>query len=147
MYLHELKPPKGGRKRKKILGRGSGSGHGKTSGRGHNGQNARSGKGTRLGFEGGQMPLQRRIPKRGFRRKKEVAQIVNLDILNKFKEGLTITPESLKLKGAIKNPKKMVKILGNGKISKPLIIKAHSFSKSAEAKIKEVGGKTELINA
>ena len=147
MYLHELKSPKGARKRRKILGRGSGSGHGKTSCRGQTGQNARSGKGTRLGFEGGQMPLQRRIPKRGFRRKSENAQIVNLDILNKFKEGLTVTPELLKLKGAIKNAKKVVKILGNGKISKALTIKAHSFSKSAQIKIKDAGGKMELINA
>ncbi|MBL7198167.1 MAG: 50S ribosomal protein L15 [Candidatus Omnitrophica bacterium] len=147
MYLHELKLPKGARKKKKIVGRGSGSGHGKTSCRGHKGQKARSGGATRIGFEGGQMPLIRRLPKRGFRRISEKVQIINLENLNKFKEGSTITLELLKTKGLIKDTKRATKILGDGKISKPLMVKAHSFSKSAEAKIKEAGGQIEVINA
>jgi len=147
MYLHELRAPKGAKKRPKVVGRGSGSGHGKTSCRGHKGQKARSGGATRMGFEGGQMPLSRRIPKRGFRRRSKAIQIVNLSELSKFKEGTVITPEILKTKGFIKNEKKIVKILGDGKISKSLTIKVHSFSKSAESKVKDAGGKIEIINA
>jgi len=147
MYLHELGSPKGSKKRRKVVGRGDASGHGKTSCRGHKGQKARSGGATRIGFEGGQMPLARRLPKRGFRRTSREDQIVNLENLTKIKEGSVITPEFLKAKGLIKDAKKRIKILGDGKISKPLTIKAHSFSKSAEAKIKEVGGQIEVINA
>ncbi|MFH1655562.1 MAG: 50S ribosomal protein L15 [Candidatus Omnitrophota bacterium] len=147
MQLHEIRLPKGANKKRKIVGRGSGSGHGKTSGRGHKGQNARSGRGTRPGFEGGQMPLIRRIPKRGFNSKtKKVFQIVNIDSLQKFKEDTVITPEILKEKGLIKKVKGLVKILGAGELKKPLTIKAHSFSKSAREKVKTSGGKTQLIN-
>jgi large subunit ribosomal protein L15 len=147
MYLHELRFPAGARKRAKIVGRGSGSGHGKTSCRGHKGQNARSGGPSRVGFEGGQMPLSRRLPKRGFNRIKTDPQIVNIGNLSRFKEGTVITPELLKQKGFIKNDKKLVKILSEGKISKPLVIRAHSFSKKAQTKIEEVGGRIEIINA
>lgn len=147
MYLHQIRAPKGTTKKRKILGRGSGSGHGKTSGRGHKGQNARSGGGTRPGFEGGQMPLVRRIPKRGFTSKvKKTFQIVNLQNLSKFKENTIVTPEVLKEKGLIDNVNGLVKILGTGELKSPLTIKAHGFSKSAEEKVKSSGGKIELIN-
>ena len=148
MLLHQIKSPKGANKKRKIVGRGGGSGHGKTSGRGHKGQNARSGRGTRPGFEGGQLPLIRSIPKRGFTSStKKIFQIVSLKSLQKFKEDTPITPEILKEKGLIDNAYGLVKILGGGEIKKPLTIKAHSFSKSAEEKIKTSGGKIELINA
>ena len=147
MQLHQIKRPKGATKKRKILGRGSGSGHGKTSGRGHKGQNARSGGSTRPGFEGGQMPLIRRIPKRGFTSMtKKVFQIVNLKSLQKFKEDTPITPEVLKEKGLIQDSRGLVKILGEGELNRPLTIKAHGFSKSAQEKIKTSGGKTEIIN-
>ena len=147
MQLHQIRQPKGAIKKRKILGRGPGSGHGKTSGRGHKGQNSRSGGGTRPGFEGGQMPLIRRIPKRGFNSKtRKVFQVVNIDRLAKFKENTVITPEVLKEKGLIDSVRGFVKILGTGELKKPLTIKAHSFSKSAADKVKASGGKTELIN-
>jgi len=147
MLLHQIKAPKGAHKKRKIVGRGSGSGHGKTSGRGHRGELARAGRATRLGFEGGQMPLIRRLPKRGFTSKtKQVFQIVNLKFLQKFKEETIVTPEILKEKGLIRNIHGLVKILGDGNLNKPLTIKAHSFSKSALDKIKTSGGKAELIN-
>lgn len=148
MLLHQIKSPKGANKKRKIVGRGHGSGHGKTSGRGHKGQNARSGRGTRPGFQGGQSPLIKSIPKRGFTSpNKKVFQLVNLKSLSKFKEDTPITPEILKGKGLIGNASGLVKILGSGEINKPLTIKAHSFSKSAAEKIKTSGGKIELINA
>ena len=147
MFLHQIRQPRGANKKRKILGRGPGSGHGKTSGRGHKGQNARSGGGTRLGFEGGQMPLIRRIPKRGFTsRNRRIFQVVNINSLQKFKENSVVTPEVLKEKGLIDNARGLVKILGTGELKKPLTIKAHSFSKSAAEKVKTSGGKTELIN-
>ncbi len=147
MYLHELKSPKGSRKRRKIVGRGQGSGHGKTSCRGQKGQMARSGRAIILGLEGGQMPLIRRLPKVGFRRKNPlVYQIVKLSSLNRLKEGTTIDAEFLKSQGLIKNIYKPYKILGDGEITKPLVIRASSFSKSAEDKILKAGGKAEKID-
>lgn len=146
MNLNELKPPRGAHKRRKIVGRGKGSGHGKTSCRGHNGQNARSGGGTRPGFEGGQMPLARRIPKRGFNVKRSLDyQVVNLKSLTRFKEASVITPEFLLEKGLIHDKFGLIKILGDGEVSKSLIIKAHSFSQAAAEKIKKAGGSVELI--
>ena len=146
MNLNELKPAVGSHKRRKIVGRGPSSGHGKTSCRGTKGQNARSGRGTRPGFEGGQMPLIRRIPKRGFniRFPKEI-QIVNLKNLTRFKEDTLISPEVLEAKGLIKDKDRIVKILGNGEVHKPLNIKAHYFSSSAREKIEKAGGKVEII--
>jgi large subunit ribosomal protein L15 len=144
--LHELKPAPGSRKARKRVGRGIGSGTGKTAGRGHKGQNARSGGGVRLGFEGGQMPLYRRLPKRGFtnRNRKEYA-IVNLDTLNRFEEGTVITPELLKETGVVKNLKDGLKILGEGELKVKLTVKAHKFSQSALSKIEAAGGQTEVI--
>ena len=147
MYLHELKSPKGSRKRRKIVGRGQGSGHGKTSCRGQTGQLSRSGRAVILGSEGGQMPLIRRLPKVGFRRKNPlVYQIVKLSSLNTLNEGTTIDAEFLKLKGLIKNIYKPYKILGDGEVTKSLVIRASSFSKSAEEKILKAGGKVEKID-
>jgi large subunit ribosomal protein L15 len=130
------------RKRKKRRGRGNGSGHGKTSCRGHKGQKARSGGGVRLGFEGGQMPLVRRIPKRGFNYPfKHRYQIVNIHQLNEFDKDLIVTPDKLKEAKIIKEINKRVKILGEGELSKPLTVKAHTFSKKAKEKINKAGGK------
>lgn len=146
MNINELKPTAGSNKRRKIVGRGKGSGHGKTSCRGHNGQNSRSGGGTRPGFEGGQMPLARRIPKRGFNAQRSVEyQLVNLKSLTRFKEASVITPDILLEKGLIKNKFSLIKILGDGEINKPFTIKAHRFSQSASLKIKKAGGTVELI--
>lgn len=146
MRLDELKSPAGANKRTKRVGRGPGSGHGKTSTRGHKGQKARSGGGVRPGFEGGQMPLQRRIPKRGFTNifKKEYA-IVNVGDLNIFADGTEITPELLIENGLIKKVKDGVKILGNGELERSLTVKAHKVSKQAEEKINARGGKVEVI--
>ena len=146
MKLEELKAPPGANKRPKRVGRGPGSGHGKTSTRGHKGQKARSGGGVRPGFEGGQMPLQRRIPKRGFNNifKKEYA-IVNIGDLNGFEDGTSITPELLQEAGIIKSLKDGVKILGNGELEKRLKLKVHKISKQAEAKVTARGGEIEVI--
>lgn len=146
MKLNELRSPKGARKRKKIVGRGPGSGHGKTACKGHKGQLARSGGSTTPGFEGGQMPLQRIIPKRGFHNPfRTEYQVVNLGIIDKyFNTGEIVTPESLKEKGLIKR-RGDVKILCDGELQKPLVIKANKFSKSAEEKIKQAGGSSEVI--
>lgn len=146
MKLHELKSPPGANKRIKRVGRGPGSGHGKTSTRGHKGQKARSGGGTRLGFEGGQMPLQRRIPKRGFTNifKKEYA-ILNVRDLNVFEDGTEVTPELLLSTGLIKSVKDGVKILGDGDLDKKLTVKVHKISKQAEEKVVAKGGKVEVI--
>lgn len=145
MKLHELKPAEGSRKARKRLGRGIGSGQGKTAGKGHKGQNARSGGGVRLGFEGGQTPLFRRLPKRGFTNvnRKEFT-IVNLDVLNQFEDGTEVTPALLKEVGAIKKAS-AVKILGNGEITKKLTVKAHKFSSSAKEAIEAAGGQVEVI--
>jgi len=146
MRIEDLRPAKGARKRRKIVGRGPGSGHGKTSTRGHKGQMSRTGKGTTPGFEGGQMPLIRRMPKRGFsKRINKGCSIVNLDNLTALKKETSITPELLKEKGLIKNSADFVKVLGDGEITVPINIKAHAFSKTALEKIKKVGGKCEVI--
>lgn len=145
--LNNIKPCEGSRKKRKRVGRGSGSGHGGTSCRGHKGQNARSGGGKGPGFEGGQMPLQRRLPKRGFSNifKKEYS-IVNIKDLNKFDKNQEITPEVLLSKGIIKSKSLPIKILSDGNIEKSLIIKAHKFSQQAIKKIEESGGKAEVIS-
>jgi large subunit ribosomal protein L15 len=146
MKLHELKPAEGSRKERKRLGRGIGSGQGKTAGKGHKGQNARSGGGVRIGFEGGQTPLFRRLPKRGFTNinHKEYA-IVNLDVLNRFEEGTEVTPELLIESGVVKNEKAGIKVLANGNIEKKLTVKAHKFSSAAKEAIEAAGGNTEVI--
>lgn len=147
MKLHELKPAEGSTKKRKRVGRGESSGLGKTSGRGANGQNARSGGGTRPGFEGGQMPLIRRIPKRGFNNIFRVDySVVKLEDLNRFEDGAEITPELLKEARLVRKLEKGgVKILGNGSIDKKLTVKAHKFTQSATEKIEAAGGKAEVI--
>ena len=146
MKIEDLRPARGAKKRRKIVGRGPGSGHGKTSTRGHKGQMSRTGKGTTPGFEGGQMPLIRKLPKRGFnKRPKKGYCVINLDALAALKKETSITPELLKEKEMIKGSVNFLKVLGNGKIAIPIDIKAHAFSKSALTKIKEVGGKCEVI--
>lgn len=146
MKLHELKPSEGSRKVRNRVGRGIGSGNGKTSGKGHKGQNARSGGGVRPGFEGGQMPLFQRLPKRGFTNinRKDYA-VINLDRLNSFDEGTEVTPELLLEAGAISKLKAGVKILGNGKLEKKLTVKANKFSASAKEAIEAAGGTAEVI--
>ncbi|WP_211749532.1 50S ribosomal protein L15 [Paenibacillus sp. Marseille-Q4541] len=146
MKLHELSPAPGSRKERKRVGRGTSSGMGKTSGRGHKGQNSRSGGGVRPGFEGGQNPLYRRLPKRGFVNptRKEYA-VVNLDDLNGFEAGTEVTPEILVNSGIVKNTKSGIKILGNGEVTVKLTVKANKFSQSAVEKIEAAGGKTEVI--
>ncbi|HXY53113.1 MAG TPA: 50S ribosomal protein L15 [Nitrospirota bacterium] len=146
MRLEELKPAKGATKKAKRVGRGVGSGHGKTSTKGHKGQKARSGGVKPAGFEGGQMPLQRRIPKRGFTNKfrKEYA-VVNLRDLEKMAGPDPITPEALKQNGLIKDMKAGVKVLGMGELKTKLTVRAHKFSKSALDKIQAAGGKVEVI--
>jgi large subunit ribosomal protein L15 len=146
MKLSELSPAPGSSKKRKRVGRGDGSGHGKTSCRGHKGQGARSGGGTRPGFEGGQMPLQRRLPKRGFHNPFRVNMaIVNLDQLENFPEGSEVTPAALAERGLVSGKNRRVKILGDGALSKALTIKAHGFSAKAKEKIEASGGKVELI--
>ena len=144
--LHNLKAPKGYRRRRKILGRGPSSGHGKTSTRGSKGQTSRAGRDFYPGFEGGQMPLIRKIPKRGFRSlfKKEY-QILNLEDLNRVKEPI-ISLELLQEKGLIKSKDKLVKILGDGEIKNPITIQTHAISKNAAKKIENAGGKIEIIS-
>lgn len=147
MRLHTLKPAEGSRKNRKRLGRGTATGQGKTAGRGQDGQKSRSGGGVRPGFEGGQMPLARRIPKRGFsnhRFKKEYA-IVNVEDLNVFDNGTEVTAELLLERGMIKKPKAGLKVLGNGELEKQLTVKASKISKSAAEKIAAKGGKAEVI--
>lgn len=146
MKLHELQPAEGSRHTRKRIGRGIGSGTGKTAGKGHKGQNARSGGGVRLGFEGGQNPLFRRLPKRGFTNisRKEFA-IVSLDALNRFEEGTVVTPELLKETGVISALRDGVKVLANGELTVKLTVKAHKFSGAAAEKIAQVGGTTEVI--
>ncbi|TFB14710.1 50S ribosomal protein L15 [Filobacillus milosensis] len=143
MKLHELK---GSGKERNRVGRGMASGNGKTSGRGHKGQKARSGGGTRPGFEGGQMPLFQRLPKRGFTNinRKEYT-IVNLETLNRFEDGTEVTPELLLETGTVSKVKAGVKVLGNGKLDKKLTVKAQKFSASAKEAIEAAGGQTEVI--
>jgi large subunit ribosomal protein L15 len=147
MRLHELKPAKGSTHYKKRVGRGPGSGLGKTSGRGHKGQNARSGGGVRIVFEGGQMPLYRRLPKRGFNNARFGTKyaVINLSDLNKFEDGSVITPELLKKENVITQQLDGIKVLGNGNLNKKLTIKAHRFSETAKEKIEAAGGKIEVI--
>ena len=144
MRLEELKPAEGSTHRKKIVGRGIGSGVGKTSGKGHKGQNARSGGGVRPGFEGGQMPLYRRLPKRGFTNifaKKYVS--VNVEVLDKFNDGDEVTAEALLEKGIISKTLDGVKILGRGEVTKKVTVKVAKISESAKEKIEKAGGKAE----
>ena len=147
MKLHELSPAEGSTKESKRIGRGHGSGNGKTAGKGHKGQKARAGRGMNPGFEGGQMPLQRRIPKRGFNNifATEMA-ITNIATLDKyFEDGATVTIDALIEKGIVKKTLDGVKILGNGEISKKLTVQANAFSDSAKSKIEAAGGKAEVI--
>ncbi|HZJ58435.1 MAG TPA: 50S ribosomal protein L15 [Clostridia bacterium] len=146
MRLNRLSPAEGSTKTSKRKGRGPGSGLGKTSGRGHKGQKARSGGGVRPGFEGGQMPLTRRLPKRGFTNIfAKVYNEVNLVQLDVFEQDTIVTPELLKKEGIISKEKDGVKILGNGELNIKLIVKAHKFSKAAKEKIEAAGGKAEVI--
>lgn len=146
MKLHELTPAAGSKKTRTRVGRGLGSGLGKTSGRGQKGQNARSGGGVRSGFEGGQMPLYRRLPKRGFKNifAKEYAE-VNVAQLNRFEDGATVDPVALIEAGILKNVRDGIRILGNGTLEKKLTVIANGFTKSAEEKIVAAGGKVEVI--
>ncbi len=146
MKLNELKYTEGARRNSKRIGRGQGSGNGKTSGKGNKGQNARSGGGVRLGFEGGQTPLFRRLPKRGFTNftRKEYA-IVNVDALNAFEKGSEVTPELLIEAGLVTKELNGVKILGAGELNVALTVKAHKFSESAKEAIEKAGGKAEEI--
>lgn len=146
MKLHELVPAEGSRRERKRVGRGIASGNGKTAGRGHKGQKARSGGGVRPGFEGGQNPIYRRLPKRGFTNifRKEYA-IINVEQLNRFEEGTEVTPELLLNSGIVKDPKDGIKILGNGEVKVKLTVKANKFSKSAIGKIQAAGGTAEVI--
>lgn len=146
MKLHELSYNEGARKEHKRLGRGQGSGQGKTAGKGHKGQNARSGGGVAIGFEGGQTPIYKRIPKRGFTNftRKEYA-IVNLSTLDLFEDGTEVTPELLKERGIVKKELSGIKVLGDGTLEKKLTVKCHKISKSAQAAIEKAGGKVEVI--
>jgi large subunit ribosomal protein L15 len=146
MKLDDLKPAAGSNKKRKRVGRGPGSGHGKTSGRGHKGQGSRSGGNTKPGFEGGQMPLQRRLPKRGFHNifRIEMA-IVNLSQLDVLAGAGEIAPETMSEHGLISGKNRRVKVLGDGSLTKAVTIRAHGFSASAREKIEAAGGKAELI--
>ncbi len=147
MKLHELQVNPGAKQTKKRVGRGPGSGLGKTSGKGHKGQNARSGGGVRPVFEGGQLPLYRRLPKRGFSNAmfKTRYAVINVEDLNRFDEGTTVTPALLKEVGMVKQQLDGIKVLGSGKLEKKLTIQAHKFSRSAMEKINESGSKAEVI--
>ncbi len=146
MKLHELSPNAGSNKERKRIGRGHGSGQGKTAGKGHKGQKARSGGGVRPGFEGGQMPLTQRIPKRGFNNifaDKVVA--LNVSDLERFNDGITVDAEILEAAGLVKGKYDKIKILGNGELTKNLTVKANAFSASAKEKIEKAGGKAEVM--
>ena len=146
MNLHDLSPAEGSVKSNYRKGRGHGSGNGKTAGRGHKGQKARSGGGVRVGFEGGQMPLPRRIPKRGFHNIfAKPLEIVNVSALNKFEDGATVNVCDLLEKGILSKCEYGVKILGNGSVSKKLTVRATAFSASAKEKIEAAGGKAEVV--
>ena len=147
MKLNELKYNEGSKKDIKRLGRGSSSGTGKTSGRGENGQKSRSGGGVRVGFEGGQLPLYRRLPKRGFSNAmfKKTYAVINVSDLNKFEEGTEVTPELLFEMGIIKKQLSGIKVLGNGELTKKLTVRVHKFSSIAKEKIEAAGGKAEVI--
>ncbi|MCI5835764.1 MAG: 50S ribosomal protein L15 [Firmicutes bacterium] len=147
MKLNSIYAPYGATKTRKRVGRGIGSGLGKTSGKGHKGQNARSGGGVRPGFEGGQLPLYRRLPKRGFSNAlfKTRYATITLSDLNKFEDGAVITPELLKEMGLVKKQLDGIKVLGNGTLEKKVIVKAHKFSEVAQKQIEKLGGKAEVI--
>ncbi len=146
MELNKLEAPKGAKKKPKRVGRGPGSGHGKTSCRGHNGQRSRSGHSLKRGFEGGQMPLHRRLPKRGFTNPfKEEYHIINLDDLKFFNRNEIVDPKVLYERGIIKSLSKKLKVLGRGEIDKNLTVMAHKFSTSARSKIEKAGGKVEVL--
>jgi len=148
MRIEDLKPSEGSKKEKKRVGRGPGSGHGKTSCRGHKGQKARSGGAKGAGFEGGQMPLQRRLPKRGFKNypfSKEYA-VINLKDLSRIEDADTITPDLLLERGIIKDIKDGLKVLGDGEITRPVTIKAHAFSSAVLKKINAAGARAEVIH-
>ena len=146
MKLHELSPVEGSKKDSKRIGRGHGSGNGKTAGKGHKGQNARSGGGVRPGFEGGQMPMTRRIPKRGFNNIFATKySVVNVSDLDQFVDGTVVDADLLKASGLIKKTNDGVKILGNGELTKNLTVKAAAFSASAKEKIEKAGGKAEVM--
>jgi len=147
MRLHDLKPRPGAKHRRKRLGQGESSGHGKTSGRGGKGQTARSGSSVRIGFEGGQMPLIRRLPKRGFNNARHTTryEVVNLEALNRFDEGARVDVESLKQAGLANGRWHGIKILGDGELTKKLRVSAHAFSASARAKIEAKGGACEVV--
>ena len=147
MKLNNITPTEGAFKERKRVGRGTGSGLGKTSGKGHKGQNARSGGGVRVGFEGGQLPLFRRLPKRGFSNAKFKIRyaVINLSDLERFAEGTEVTPTLLKEMGVIKNSLDGIKVLGNGKLTKKLNVKANKFSETAKKEIEALGGTIEVI--
>ena len=147
MKLHELSPAEGSVKASFRKGRGAGSGNGKTAGKGHKGQNARSGGGVRPGFEGGQLPLYRKLPKRGFNNARFGKQysVINVEALNKFNDGDVVDSAALLLKGVINSVCDGVKVLGEGELTKKLTVKAKVFSASAKEKIEAVGGKTEVV--
>jgi len=146
MKLHELRPPAGSRHRVKRVGRGPGSGHGQTSGKGEKGQLARSGSGQRPYFEGGQLPLHRRVPKRGFTNIfRKVYAILNVKDLDRFEAGAAVTPASMQEAGLVRRGPALVKILGEGTLTKALSVSAHGFSKTAAEKIRAAGGRLEVI--
>lgn len=146
MYIHELTPTEGTRHVAKRKGRGHGTGNGKTAGRGHKGQHARSGGGVRVGFEGGQMPLARRIPKRGFNNIfAKPLEAVNVSVFEKFEDGAVVGAEELLAAGILSKCVYGVKVLGNGELTKKITIKANAFSESAKAKIEAAGGKAEVV--
>jgi len=146
MQLHQIRSPLGSHKRKKIVGRGRGTGHGKRSGKGQTGQNSRAGRAVMTAYEGGQMRLLRRLPKVGFNSKWPTEfQIVNIESLNCFEDGTTVNPETLKNQNLIKTLRRPVKILSEGKISKRLTVVAHRFSKTASDAITKAGGATQVI--
>ena len=147
MRLHDLKPRPGAKHRRKRLGQGESSGHGKTSGRGGKGQTARSGSSIRIGFEGGQMPLIRRMPKRGFNNARHTTRYVgvNLDSLNQFDNGAMVGVDALRKAGLANGPVKLVKVLGDGELVKKLVVTAHAFSATARTKIEALGGSCEVI--
>ncbi len=146
MKLHELSPAPGSVRDVKRIGRGHGSGNGKTAGKGHKGQKARAGRGIRAGFEGGQMPLHRRVPKRGFNNIFATPYTaINVAALNRFEDGATVNAEALLDAGIIKSAPNGVKVLGNGKLDKKLTVQVAAFSESAKAKIEAAGGKAEVI--
>lgn len=148
MRLHDLKPRPGAKHRRKRIGQGESSGHGRTAGRGGKGQTARSGSSIRIGFEGGQMPLIRRIPKRGFNNARHAVRYVpvNLESLNQFDNGAKVDVAALRKAGLANGPVERIKILGDGELSKKLTVKAHAFSASARAKIEGKGGVCEVLS-